>query len=294
MTGGTEELRYPDWLVQTDWLEAHLDDPGLRIFDCTMKLVPDPKATYQVEDARADWEKAHVPGAGYLDLQGELSDPTTKLRFMLPAADRFTEAMSRHGVGPGSRVVLYSAGAIFWATRIFWMLRAFGFDDAAVLDGGWKKWELEARPVSTSPPRHPPARFVARPRPELFADKERVLSAIADERTCIVNALGRDQHTGESRVHYGRPGRISSSVVVPAMELVDPATGAFRSRAELVALFEEVGALRADRIITYCGGGIAASADAFVLAQLGCENVALYDASLSEWARDESLPMERG
>ena len=163
MTDGTEELRYPDWLVQTDWLEAHLDDPGLRIFDCTMKLVPDPKATYQVEDARADWEKAHVPGAGYLDLQGELSDPTTKLRFMLPAADRFAEAMSRHGVGPGSRVVLYSAGAIFWATRIFWMLRAFGFDDAAVLDGGWKKWQLEARPVSTSPPRHPPARFVARP-----------------------------------------------------------------------------------------------------------------------------------
>ena len=220
MTDGSEELRYPDWLVQTDWLEAHLDDPGLRIFDCTMKLVPDPKATYQVEDARADWEKAHVPGAGYLDLQGELSDPTTKLRFMLPAADRFAEAMSRHGVGPGSRVVLYSAGAIFWATRIFWMLRAFGFDDAAVLDGGWKKWQLEGRLVSTNPPQHPPARFVARPRPELFVDKERGLAAIADERTCILNSLGRDQHTGESPVHYGRPGRIPSSVVVPAMELV--------------------------------------------------------------------------
>ncbi len=294
MTDGTEELRQSEWLVQTDWLEAHLDKPQLRIFDCTMKLVPDPEAVYRVEDARADWEKAHVPGAGYLDLRGELSDPTTKLRFMLPPVDRFAEAMSRHGVGPGSRVVLYSAGAIFWATRVFWMLRAFGFDDAAVLDGGWKKWQLEGRPVSTSRLPYPPARFVARPRPELFVDKARVLAAIADERTCIVNALARDQHTGESRVHYGRPGRIPSSVVVPATELVDPTTGAFRSRAELRALFEEVGALRADRIITFCGVGIAASVDAFSLALLGCENVALYDASLSEWARDESLPMETG
>lgn len=294
MTDRTEELRHSDWLVQTDWLEAHLDEPGLRIFDCTMKLLPDPKTVYRVEDARGDWEKAHVPRAGYLDLQGELSDPTSKLRFMLPSADRFAEAMSRHGVGPGCRVVLYSAGAIFWATRVFWMLRAFGFDSAAVLDGGWKKWQLEERPVSTSPEQYPSARFVARPRPELFADKDSVLAAIEDERTCVVNALSRDQHTGESRVHYGRPGRIPSSVVVPAMELVDPATGAFHSREVLRALFEEVGALHADRIITYCGGGIAASADAFALAVLGCENVAVYDASLSEWARDEDLPMDRG
>jgi thiosulfate/3-mercaptopyruvate sulfurtransferase len=282
------------WLVQTDWLEAHLEDSELRIFDCTTKLVPDPKTVYRIEDGRADWKKAHIPGAGYLDLQGELSDPDTRLRFMLPPAEQFADVMSRSGVAPGSRVILYSAGPVFWATRIFWMLRAFGFDDVAVLDGGWQKWQLEGRSVSTEAPRHPPARFVARPRPELFVDKSDVQAAIGDGKICILNALARDQHSGESRMHYGRPGRIPSSEVVPAMELLDPTTGAFRPAAELRALFGEAGALDADRVVTYCGGGIAASATAFALGLLGRENVAIYDASLSEWAQDESLPMEKG
>ena len=284
----------PPPLVDTSWLATHLADPDIRIFDCTTYLDPDPVRVYTVRSGRPDWEQGHIPGAGHLDLQGELSDAASPLRFTMPPAGEFAAVMSRHGVGEGTRVVLYSAGSIIWATRIWWMLRACGFDAAAVLDGGLDKWQAEGRPLSTEPPRHAPARFVARPRPELIATKAEVSAAIGDGRTAIVNALTARQHTGEGGVHYGRPGRISGSVNVPAHRLVDAQTKAFRPAGDLAALFTAAGADGAERVITYCGGGIAASADAFVLTLLGHGNVAVYDGSLSEWANDPAAPMETG
>src|SRR5262249_42666101 len=144
------------------------------------------------------------------------------------------------------------------------------------------------------PAGHAPARFVARPRPEMIATKTQVAAALSDPRVRIVNALTAKQHTGEGGVHYGRPGRIAGSVNVPAHRLVAGERKVGLPAAELAALFAETGADRAEKVITYCGGGIAASADAFVLALLGHDNVALYDGSLSEWVRDPAAPMETG
>jgi thiosulfate/3-mercaptopyruvate sulfurtransferase len=284
----------PQYLVETEWLAAHLGDPDLRIFDCTTHLEPDPVNVYAVRSGRPDWEKGHIPGADHLDLQGELSDATSPLRFTMPGAGQFAAAMSAHGVGEGHRVVLYSAGSVIWAARIWWMLRAFGFDAAAILNGGIEKWQAEGRPLSTEAPRHPPARFVARPRPEMIATRAQVAAAIGDPRTAIVNALSARQHTGEGGAHYGRPGRIAGSVNVPAHRLVDPETKMFMPAGDLASMFAESGADRAEKVITYCGGGIAASADAFVLALLGHGDVAVYDGSLSEWAKDPAAPMETG
>src|SRR5262245_22105845 len=126
----------PQYLVETEWLGAHVGDADLRVFACTTYLDPDPVTVFVARSGRPEWEKGHIPGAGYLDLQGELSNTSSPLRFTMPSAEQFAAAMSRHGVGDGTRVVLYSAGAPMWATRIWWMLRAFGFDAAAVLDGG--------------------------------------------------------------------------------------------------------------------------------------------------------------
>ena len=125
----------PQYLVETDWLAAHLADPELRVFDCTTFLDPDPVKTFVVRSGRPEWEQGHIPGAGHLDLQ-ELSDAASPLRFTMPSAEQFAAAMSRHGVADGTRVVLYSAGSVIWAARIWWMLRAFGFDNAAILNGG--------------------------------------------------------------------------------------------------------------------------------------------------------------
>jgi thiosulfate/3-mercaptopyruvate sulfurtransferase len=110
----------------------------------------------------------------------------------------------------------------------------------------------------------------------------------------VLNALTDEQHRGTGGVHYGRPGRIAGTGNVPARDLVDPHTHAYLPLEQLRAKFAAAGALDARRVVTYCGGGIAASSDAFVLALLGRDDVAVYDASLSEWAADPALPMETG
>ena len=287
--------RRSDLLVETDWLAEHLHDSDLRILECTVYLHPaDVPGGYRVESGRGRWEQGHIPGAGFADLPDALSDRRSPLRFTLPPADQFAAAMGGYGVGPGVRVVLYDRFVNMWAARVWWMLRAFGFDGAAVLNGGWKKWTQEARPVATDDGARPARRFVARPRPELVADKAGVLAALGQSGACVVNALTEEQHRGTGGVSYGRPGRIAGTGNVPARALVDPETHAYFLDETLRAKFAAAGALDARRVITYCGGGIAASSDAFALALLGRDDVAVYDASLSEWAADPSLPMEQG
>jgi thiosulfate/3-mercaptopyruvate sulfurtransferase len=285
----------PQHLVETEWMAQHLDDPAVRLLECTVYLQPtDGPFPYRVESGRAKWAEDHIPGAGFIDLQEELSDRTSTLRFMMPPAAQFAEVMGRAGVGEGVRVVLYDRAVNMWAARIWWMLRAFGFDNAAVLNGGFKKWTVEGRPVSTDAGTRPAKTFTPRPRPGLIADKAGVLAAIGETGSCVLNALSEEQHRGAGGTSYGRPGRIKGSVNVVARDLVDPATHAYLPADVLRAKFQAVGALDAKRVVTYCGGGIAASSDAIILTLLGRDDVAVYDASLSEWANDASLPMERG
>ena len=286
---------HPEFLVETDWLAGHLDDPNLILLDGTVHLIPDPKITYTVKSGREDFEKGHIPGAQFVDLQADLSAPHPKLRFMLPSAEAFAAAMGRFGVGDKSRVILYSTTTPQWATRIWWMLRNYGFDNAAVLNGGFQKWAREGRPVDTGPaPRRVPTRFPVRQDRRLMVGKEAVQGAIGDSAVCTLNALSAEQHAGTGGNVYGRPGRIAGSANVPAASLIDPATGAFLPPAALRAKFDAAGAFDKKRVITYCGGGIAASADALALVLLGHPDVRLYDASMSEWANDPALPMERG
>ena len=127
-----------------------------------------------------------------------------------------------------------------------------------------------------------------------MADRLEVLAAIEDGSTCVINALSKDQHLGTGGANYGRPGRISNTVNVPAGDLIDPETHVYRSPDQLADRFANAGADKESRVIAYCGGGIAASNDAFILTLLGYENVAVYDASMSEWAGDPSLPMQFG
>ncbi|MBV9859679.1 MAG: sulfurtransferase [Alphaproteobacteria bacterium] len=294
MSAALDAFAHPEFLVDTEWLAGRLDDPQLRILDCTTHLIPDPKVTYTVVPGREDFERGHIPGAQFVDLQADLSAQNHELRFMLPSADEFAAAMGRFGVGEGTRVVTYSTANPQWATRVWWMLRVFGFDNAAVLDGGFQKWQREGRPVETSPANPRAAeRFVVREQRPLMVGKEEVLAAIRNNNTCTINALSPEQHAGTGGNVYGRPGRIEGSVNLPAAQLVDPATGAFLPAAELRRRFASLGAFD-KRVITYCGGGIAASADALVLVMLGHPDVRLYDASMSEWAKDPALPMATG
>jgi len=284
----------PQFLVETDWLAAHLDDPTLRVLECTTILHPRPEGGNRAESGRAAWAAGHIPRSGFADLTDDLRDRASPLLYMMPTDEQMATVMARLGVGEGTRVVLYDRAVNVWAARVWWMLRAVGFDDAAVLNGGWKKWTVEGRSTSTEPCAYPPARFMARPRPQLFVGKREVLAGLGERATCVLNALSEEQHRGTAGVTYGRPGRIAGSENVAARSLVDPNTHAYLPAHVLRERFAAAGALEAERVITYCGGGIAASSDAFVLTLLGHDGVAVYDASLSEWAADPSLPMETG
>jgi thiosulfate/3-mercaptopyruvate sulfurtransferase len=295
-TTDSSQWLYPDALVETDWLNENLDDPSLRIFDCTTYLrAPGDNMDipYIVESGRADYETAHVPGAGFLDLQAELSDNSQPTRFMMPDPATLAAAFAAKGVSDETRVILYSRGAMQWAARIWWMMRSIGFDNAAILNGGWEKWEDENRPAATGDHTYAAAQLTPSPRDGLFVGKDAVQSAIGAETICTLNALSPELHSGAGE-RYGRPGRIPGSVNVPAAALADKATRALLAPQAVADAFTDVGVTKDKQIIVYCGGGIAASLDSFLLHQLGYTDIAIYDASLSEWAPDKDLPMETG
>ncbi|HKN92601.1 MAG TPA: rhodanese-like domain-containing protein, partial [Acidimicrobiia bacterium] len=211
--------------------------------------------------------------------------------FMLPPPGQFSAVMSALGVGDGTRVVLYDSLMNVWAARVWWMLRALGFDDAAVLDGGWRGWTADGRPISADPePGWPPVTFTVRVRPDFFVGKEEVLAAIDRNEVGIVDALPPDVYRGD-RHDYARPGHIPGAVNVPFAALVDPDTHRYLPEDQLRAAFSGVLSADPERVITYCGGAIAASSDAFILNLLGVDDVAIYDGSLSEWSADPSLPL---
>ena len=301
MTDGRADLstwREPQALMETGCARGESSVcRGLRIVDCTTWLKPaEPgdDAPYRVVPGRAEYDAGHIPGAVFLDIQGTISDPDTRLKFMAPSAERFADAMGKLGIGDDSRVVLYSAGSIMWATRVWWMLRAFGFDRAAVLDGGWEKWKAEGRPVSAEPGQHSPAQFTAKLRPGRFVDSAYVRSRLGDADTAMVNALAPEFHLGEGPSRYGRPGRIPGSVNVPAASLLDPSNGAFVTLDEARRLHEEAGITPNRQVVAYCGGGISATVGLFLLHQLGYRDLTLYDGSMGEWAQDSHLPIETG
>ena len=289
----SDNYAHPEYLAETAWLAERLGDPNLRVFDCTVDMTNDPEKGYAIKNGRGKYESGHIEGAAFIDLMDEFKDPDHTLNFMLPPPDLFVSLASRYGIGPGTEVVLYNNGPTWWATRMWWNLRAHGFDSARVLNGGFEKWVAEGRPIEPGTNTYPPATFVSQPREGLIVGKDAVLAAIDDPDCLILNALSPELHRGD-KLQYGRPGHIKGSVNVPARPLLDDDSFAFKPAAALRAAFAPVGALEAKRVMNYCGGGISATTTLFALALLGHRGVQLYDASMTEWGRDESLPMETG
>ncbi len=279
-----------DSLVSAGWLAGHLSDPGLRVFDATVQV----RRRLFVPTVRAgerEWRREHIPGSVFASLLA-LSDPERPRRSMtMPPAERFAAVIGALGVSDDSQVVVYDRRENMWAARLWWMLRTFGFDRAAVLDGGWTAWRRGGHPTCGVPCSYPAARFTASLRPEMIVGKQDVLAAIGNPDICLINALGRRQHRGEVN-EYGRRGHIPGSRNVTAWEILDRQTQQYRALPELR---RKVGsALDAGQIITYCGAGAAAASLAHVLVRLGHPHVAVYDGGLLEWCADRSLPLELG
>jgi len=278
-----------DTLVSTEWLSEHLEDPDLVVLDCSVRLQQTEAGGFVPVSGRVNYGEGHIPTAGFADLMGDLSDGDSELGFAVPTPEQFCAAMGALGVGDDSRVVLYDASNSVWAARVWWMLRWVGFDRAALLDGGLKAWTAEGRLLSTEPAERASAELTPHPRPELIADRDEVLEAIGDDSVWIIDALPAEHYRGEMAM-YGRPGHIPGATNIPVFSILDE-SGHYRPLGELAALNDGD---RNGRAITYCGGGIAASANAFVMTRLGYTDVAVYTASLQEWAADPANPMETG
>ena len=278
-------------LVSTAWLTANLKDPSVRVLDCTVTLHPLPGGDMLAESGLPAFEQEHIPGAGFADLIDDLSDTSSPLRFTLPGAEAFAAAMGKLGVGNDTHLVLY-ADVAHWAARLWWMLRHYGYDNAAILDGGLHAWKADSRALESSAAKPVTARSLSLTSDRsLFCDLGTIRDAMGVDGILTINALTEEQHGG-SGTNYGRPGRIPGSICLAARSLTDPAANhRFRPLDELRKNFDAVGALTKPQVITYCGGGIAASGDAFVMHLLGQDNVQVYDASLQEWARSD-LPMD--
>ena len=281
-----------DFLVSTEWLGNHLHDSNMKIFDCTTILKPDETGKLIAESGFDDWQQGHIESSNYIDLMNNLSMKDHRFRFMSPSLADVHETFMNYGITDDSEVILYDRSGNSWAARIWWMLRTIGFESAKILDGGYRKWTLEGRPVTKSSDSYPSGRLSFIPRPELFVDMETVLQSVEEGSTCLINALSEDQHLGRDQGRtYGRAGHIPTSINIPAGEMINSETHEYLQLEELQMIMNRKIPTDSSQIITYCGGGIAASNDAFVLSMLGYQNVAIYDASLSEWATDETLPM---
>src|SRR4029078_12760438 len=188
----------PESLVSTEWLAAHLNDPDIRVLDSSYKQ---PGIT---PTAREDHDSGHIPGAVFFDID-DVAEPRTSLPHMIPSAERFAAKMAERGIGNNDRVIVYDTVGLSSAGRAWWMLRLFGHDNVALLDGGLPRWKAEGRPLETATPAIPPRHFTARFRPELVRNKEAVRANITARREQVVDvrAAGRFEGTGGRGVRGG-------------------------------------------------------------------------------------------
>ena len=289
------EWKFPNAIVNCQWLAENINNNNIRTYDCTTYLHyrdNDPSLPYVVESGREQYEKSHIPNSSYIDLQSDLSDKDSPYRFTMPDLKVLSENFKKVGIGEDYHIVLYSRNGTQWSARIWWMLRSVGVDNVSILDGGFNEWVRLGLPTSDKILTFPKSNFNFKPRNEIFIDKEPVIKALEDKNTKILNSLTEDIHKGQNP-RYGRPGRIPNSLNIPFHKLLDPETGKFLRAEELLEIFQKNKIGFENEIINYCGGGIAASLEAFVLYQLGYKNLKIYDNSLSEWAIDENLPMEK-
>ncbi len=289
----------PQYLKETEWLAQHLSDVNLRIFDVTGRLT-----SILVNTAKERiYDQGHIPGAVYLDVaspMGIFSKTNAQLPWTWPDKEQFETLMGQIGVNNESQVVLYAASprsgidfGLMWCTRAWWVMHHFGVQ-CAILNGGWEKWVAEGYPVSVSTESYAKTTYTAVLEWQKgLATKEDVLAALKrNDTTCIVDALSAQSYAGTDNMVYGsRKGHITGAVNVPMESMIDQDSYTFRSAAEMRERFAQAGIQLEKDVIAYCGGGIASTVDAFALALLGYEKVAVYDGSLFEWAADPTLPM---
>jgi thiosulfate/3-mercaptopyruvate sulfurtransferase len=275
-----------DDLVSVSWLAANINAADVVVLDASWHL-PDAK-----RDARAEFAKRHIPGARFFDL-ARLADSSASSPHMLPPADQFAAAMEELGVASDDRIVVYDDSAIRTSARAWFMLRHYGAERVAILDGGLSCWIAEGQSVSDEPAPPRQARFMVRvSRPEAVVSKTELLRGTD---VAVADARSAERFAGTSpEPRPGiEPGHIPGSRNLPMSALYD-GDGRFRPPHELRAAFSDHGVDPERPFIASCGSGVTANSLIFAARLLGNRDTRLYDGSWSEWGADPLTPKERG
>lgn len=266
-------------LVSTEWLAGELGKPDLLVFDTTKYLPNEPF------DGKTKFAEAHIPGAGFYDID-EVADPDATLPHMIPSAARFEKLMAKLGVSNDSRIVFYDQKGLQSSARGWWLMRLFGHTKAAVLDGGLPKWLREGRPVESGAAKtRTPASYVAdfvAGRVLGIGDVKRALEK-GDRLVLDARAAGRFKGTAPEPRPGLPSGHMPGAANIPFNELF-AADGTMLPKAELAARFAAAGADGARPLATSCGTGVTACILTLGAVRAGLPEPAVYDGSWTEWA----------
>ncbi|MEQ5787252.1 3-mercaptopyruvate sulfurtransferase [Erythrobacter sp. NFXS35] len=275
-------------LVSSEWLAAHLSDPGVAVLDASRHL---PAAS---RDPQAEFAAAHIPGARLFDLAA-LVDETSATPQALPRPDQLAAHLAELGVAPDSAIILYDDSAVRTSARAWFMLTASGWDKVAILDGGLAKWRAEGRPLESGTAEIAPSQPAALVPAKHVRRKADMLADLTSGAEQVVDARSADRvyGTGTDPVHGGPMGRIPGSLNVPYAGLFN-ADGTYKTPAALGAAFAEAGVDLSRPVTTTCGSGVTAGVLLFALHLIGKHDTALYDGSWSEWGADPDTPKAQG
>lgn len=278
----------PKTLVSTDWLGQHMKDPDLRVVDGSWYL-PDAG-----RDPKAEYDEAHIPGARFFDID-DISDLRSDLPHMAPPPEKFMSRMRALGIGDGHQVVVYDGAGLVSAARVWWLFKLMGFDDVAVLDGGFPKWQKEGREIEDMPPVIKDRHLTARYRNHLVRDVTHVSQAAKLGTPQIVDARSAPRFRGEApEPREGlRSGHIPGSRNVPYTNLLN-SDGTMKSPDETRDVFKAAGVDLGKPVITTCGSGVTAAILALALERLGHDAWSLYDGSWAEWGAYATVPVATG
>jgi thiosulfate/3-mercaptopyruvate sulfurtransferase len=272
-------------LVGSSWLRERLGQPDLRVVDCRYKL-GEPGAGERL------YLESHIPGAAYLDMDRELAGPPGERgRHPLPDPDAFEAAARRAGIGEETLVVAYDEAAEGGAARLWWLLRHFGHDQVAVLDGGLRGWREEGGQLRPGAEEIEPGNFRARVSTREPARAEQISAATGASSPVLLDARVPERYRGEVEPIEPVAGHIPGARNLPFMELAPE--GRFLPPDELRARFEQVGVHSGDDAVAYCGSGVTACVVALAAEVAGIGATRLYPGSWSEWSR-RGLPVATG
>jgi len=276
-------------LISTAALALHLDDPAYVIVDCRAKLD-------DLDWGTREHLSAHIPGAVHADLTHDLSGPKTGTngRHPLPDPAVLAQTFGRFGITSGVQVVAYDQENGMFASRLWWMLRWLGHDAVAVLDGGFKKWIAEGRPLQSGAVQPTARQFQGAPRPEMTVDVNDVATHLNAAGPRLVDARAPERYRGDTEPIDKVGGHIPGARNHFFQWNLDDA-GLFRTPEDLLSkIASSVGDVPADRIVCYCGSGVTACHNLLAFEHAGLKGAKLFAGSWSEWSSDPSRPIEKG